>query len=201
MRFPRKLTLAGAVVLAGLCGPAVAASGQGTENVPSPKIAVIDVQAILRDSAAAKSVRVQRDELLQRYQNEFSKEEDALRNSQRELERQRTLVSPEALEEKSRAFQKQVADFQRKVQDHRRALEESYTEAMGELQKALIKVTDEIAQETGSNMVVIRTQVFLFDPKMDITDTAMDRLNKRLPSVDLPAPKPTTNAGSPAKKK
>lgn len=165
------------------------AKAQSTAPIPTPTIAVIDVQVILRDSNAAKGIRTQRDKYWQTYQNEFSKEENALREAEQELGRQRTLLTPEAFMEKRRGFEVQVGEFQRRVQSKRRALDEAYNEAMTVLQQGLIKVTDEIAQERKANMVLFKSQVFLHDQAMEITGSAIERLNAKLPAVQFPTPK------------
>lgn len=192
-----RLSVVGALFAALLITPVQAnaqAKAQDTAAIPTPAIAVIDVQAILRDSSAAKGIRGQRDKYLQTYQNEFSKEENALREADQELGRQRALLTPEAFMEKRRGFEQQVAEFQRRVQSKRRALEEAYNEAMTALQQGLIKVADEIAQERKANMVLFKSQVFLLDPAMEITEPAIERLDKRLPSVPFPTPKEKADA-------
>ena len=68
------------------------------------------------------------------------------------------------------------------------------------------------AGQFGANMVMYKSQVFLMDPRMDITKQAIDLLNQRLPSADLPEPKdepqaqqqqqqPTPAKADPKKKK
>lgn len=193
-----RLLVAGAV-LAAAAMPLSTPSFAQDAKVPAPVIVVIDVQSILRDSTAAKGVRAQRDKYIQTYQAEFAKDEDGLRQQDQELAKQRSVLSAEAFAEKRRGLEQQIGAFQRKVQSRRRALEQSYGRAMAQVQGALVKVTDELAQENGATMVMFKSQVFLFDPKMDITAPAVERLNQRLTSVEFPEPK-EVEAAAPAAK-
>jgi len=182
----RRFVIAAAAIV--LATTAIAPAALAESKVPAPIIAVVDIQTILRDAKAAQGVRAERDRFAQSYQSEFAAKEKSLRDSDQELMRQRSILSPEAFAEKRRAFEQNVAQFQRDVQGRRRALERSYGQAMTQVQAALIKVADEIAQEVGANMVLTKSQVFLLDPKMDITATALERLNGRLSTVAFPEP-------------
>ncbi len=177
------------------------AAAQDKGSVPAPVIIVIDLQEVVKQSTAGKAIIAQRDKYLQQYQAEFSKQEDSLRDAEKELTRQRTLVSPEAFADKRQAFEKKVVEAQRKAQERRRGLEQSFGKAMSELNQTLIKVSDELAQESGANIVLAKNQVFLHDSRMEYTKAAIERLNKRLPAVDFPEPGSVDkDAKKPAKK-
>lgn len=178
----------GAILIGALLAP-MTVSAEAPAKVPAPVVAVIDIQVVMRDSSAAKDVRVQRDKYLQTYQADFSKDEEKLRQADQELSRQRSVLTAEAFAEKRQGFEQQVAAFQRKVQGRRRGLDRAYNTAMSQLQDALIKVTDELAQEKGANLILLKSQTFLLDPKMEITAAAIERLNKKMPSVKFPEPK------------
>ncbi|WP_185961223.1 OmpH family outer membrane protein [Telmatospirillum sp. J64-1] len=167
--------------------PAAAQQAQGG-TPPAAVVLVIDLQEIYQKAKAAQGVRAEREKLAQSYQAEFSKEEDALRKAEQDLLKQRSLLSPEAFAEKARAFEQQAGSFQRRVNERREALERSFGTAMNQVQDGLIKVMDEIATQKGANMILFRSQTFLFDPAMDATDLAIERLNATLPSVAFPTP-------------
>lgn len=194
----RSLAMAGAVVFSALMAAQPAAAQQA--KAVTPVIIVIDLQEVVKESTAGKGVLAERDKYLQQYQAEFSKEEQSLRAAEQELSRQRTVLSPEAFAEKRRGFEQQVVELQRRAQERRKGLEESFAKAMNQLNQAVIKISDEIAQEQGANMVMAKQQVFLHDPRMEVTGTAIDRLNRRLPKVDFPPPPGGSAAADKAKK-
>lgn len=189
-----RLPSAGGLLLAILLLTSSQAMAQAKQDatpatIPNAVIAVIDVQGILRDAGAAKDIRVQRDKYAQSYQTDVSKEENALREADQELARQRALLSPEAFVEKRRGLEQRLADFQRNVQAKRRALDEAYGAAMDILYRELITIASELAQERGANVVIAKSQIFLHDPAMEVTAGAIARLNKKLPTVKFPEPK------------
>lgn len=185
--------LPGMLVAALLVSPSAfaqsAESGGTAAAIPSPVIAIVDVDQILQESVAAKGVRSQADKYQQTFQSEISKEENTLRTTQQDIDNQRKTLSQDAFAEKARAFDASVADFQRKGLARRRAFDKSFNTAMGQVQQAMLEATQQVASTHGATVVLPRSQVMLFDDKMNITKEIIVAMDKKLPHVDFPAPK------------
>lgn len=159
-------------------------------ELKAPVIAVIDVQKIMQDSNASKGISKSFETLRETYQKEISTLEDKLRKGEDELRKQQTVLSPEALANKRRDFEKQVAEVQKTVQSRKRVLETSLNEAMAVVHKTMVEVVADISRERGANLVLARQQFVLVDTQLDVTDTVLERVNKKLPQVALNIPKP-----------
>jgi len=176
-------------VLLTLAAP-VMALAQGSTPLPTPVIAIIDVDEVQLEALAVKAVRVQADKYRQEFQQQGQAEEAALRQQQASIEQQRknNALSPDALAEKARAFDASVADYQRREAARRRAFEKSYNTAMAKVQQAMYEATGKVAQVHGANIILPRGQVVLFDDKMNLTKEIIALMDKALPAVDFPAP-------------
>ena len=108
------------------------------QKLPPAVAAVIDYQRILRDAAAARSIREQIEARRKAYQEEISKEEQRLHEIDKEFAKQRSVLSPEDFAEKRREFEQDVAEVQRKVQERRRELDRLSAAALNEVKQALI---------------------------------------------------------------
>ena len=86
-------------------------------------VMVVDVQALLQNSKAAKMVRSQIEQKRGEYTKDISHQEESLRAERDTLQRQQAALSPEALNQKGRDFQQKVNDLERNVQGKRQALE------------------------------------------------------------------------------
>lgn len=170
--------------------PAAAALAPAGEKLAPPVIAVVDVQKIMQESEAAKSVQTVIESRRDEYQKEIGGLEEKLRTAEQELRKQQTVLSPDALANKRKGFEKQVADVQRTVQARKRALDAGLNEAMGAVQKAMLDIIADVSREKGANVVLARHQFVIIDTKLDVTDTVMQRLNARLPRVIVNIPKP-----------
>lgn len=157
-------------------------------TVPRPVIGIIDLQHIISESHAARQVIAQRDRYLETYQAEAATVEKELRAIDQELGRVRGSVPESEFADRQQAFQARVADFQKEVQNRRRALEQVFGDAMNEVQGAVIRAADMAATERGMNLILYRSQVFLFDSTMDLTDIVLERVNQALPTVPMADP-------------
>ena len=190
------IALAALAVMLAQPHPAAAQAKQAAQGGPLERVGVVDIQKILRDASATRAIRPQLDKLKNSYQAQFKKEEDELRAADQDLERQRAILSPEAFNEKRVEFQKRANELQRKVQDARQLLDDSLGKAMGVVQDQLRAVLIQVRDEHKLQLILFRTAVIAMEPRFDITDEVLKRLNQKLPSVKVtvskrkPAAKP-----------
>jgi outer membrane protein len=161
--------------------------GAASQKLPTTIAAVIDYQRILRDAAAARSVRDQIEARRKTYQEEISKEEQRLHAADKEFAKQRSVLSPEAFAEKRSEFEQDVAEVQRMVQERRRELDRMSAAALNQVKEALIEIVTSIAEERGFNLVVPSSEVLFFSRALDLTEEVLAKLDARLPEVRLPA--------------
>jgi outer membrane protein len=190
------LSIAAAALAVGL-GAATPAAAAGA--LPAPMVIIIDYTEVVRDSSAGKAVLAQRDKYVQEFQTEVSRDEQRLRDDEKALANQQGQLTRDQFQDKYRAFQQKVQDMQKRAQDRRKAIDDAFNKAMTAIQRELVKVVDEIASEQGANLVLLKSQVFLHEPKFEITATAVERLNKRVPSVEFPAPVAASGASTSTK--
>jgi Skp family chaperone for outer membrane proteins len=175
-----------------LSHPALAQSAApGTaEKLPgNPVIAVVDIDFIMRESAAAKSVRAQAEKYRKTFYEEDSKAEASLQAQQQQLEQQRKTLSQDGFAAKAQEFDRSVREQQLKSQARGQAFEKSFNAAMTKVQDQMIRATGEIASQRGATMVMSRQALLMLDDRMDITKDIIVVMDKRLSSVDFPEPK------------
>lgn len=176
--------------LVGLCLLAAcligASPGVAQETIPPAVAAVIDYQRVMREAKAATSIRDQVDAKRKLYQDQIAREEKRLVDADKELTRQRAVLSAEAFGERRGAFEKKVADVQRLVQERRRELDQVSAAALNEVRGVIIEIVGVLSEERGFNIVLPSSGVLLFSPKVDLTRDVIARLDGRLPSVKVP---------------
>lgn len=166
----------------------LAAPVAAAQSLPPATIAVVDFQQVLRESKAAVDVRAKVERQRQIYQKQITREEQDLRSADQELSQQRAILSADAFAQKRRAFEQRVADVQRRVQARKRQLQEASAKALKEVQRAVAAIIADLAKEHGFNLVIPRRQIMFADAALNISDELISRLNKRLPTVDVPLP-------------
>ena len=155
------------------------------QGAASPGIGIVDVQKVLRDSKASKSIRPTIDNMRKEFQKQVSEQEQSLRQAEQELSRQRAILAPEAFAQKRRIFSEQARDAQKSVQKRRRDLDRAFNETKNEILKSLIVVAQKVATEKKLNILIEKRFVFISAKKLDVTDEIIKRLDKLLPTVAI----------------
>ena len=183
--WPRHVLAPGvATLLAVFLGMAIN-SGLGAQEPNSPIFAIIDVQRVMRESTAVKSLSRDIEERKGRYQGELRKKEESLRKADRELLRQRSILSAEAYAQRRGELERKVATHQRAARKRKRGLDQLFAHGMSKVQNELTKIAKEIAEERGLDLILSKATVVIVKPEFEITKEAVNRLNARLPEVPL----------------
>ena len=117
--------------------PAPAAAPATGAAIPAPVILIVDMQQILRDAKAAKSVQSVINDQYSAYSKEVAKQEDELQQGRAELERQRTVLAPDVWNTRARELQQRYDGLSQVFQGKRQALQQSLNESMGKVEHAV----------------------------------------------------------------
>lgn len=165
------------------------AYAQDARAIIRQTIAVVDMQTILQDSKAAKSIQSQVEKLQQTYQTQIANEEKRLREAEQQLARQQTILAPEAYAEKRREFEQEIGKVQTDVNQKKQSLERAFAIGMKKLQDELVQIIGKMAEEKGYSIVLPRAQVLLVESAMDVTPAVLAQLDNRLPSISIEVPR------------
>ncbi len=149
------------------------------------KIVTLNIQEIMKDSTAAKSVRDQLDTKRKSFEAEMSKKEEDLRKEDQDLSKQRSVLAPEAFEKKLKDFREKAGTAQRDVAAKRSQLDNAFTAAVNDIQKAVTDIVAHKAKEKGFSLVVPTSQLVWADPSLDISKDVLTKLNEKLPKVTV----------------
>ena len=170
--------------------PAPAAPAAAPRPLP-PKgalLVIIDIAQVVRDSAAARAMRTQAERQQAALRAEDEKTDKDLRAAEQELVQQRTILAPEAFNQKRRDFERRVNEAQQSAQGKRRDLEEAFAAAQRRIEAAMNEVVIEVAKENDYKAVLPRAVVVASHDSIDITDEVLQRLNKKIPTVSVSTP-------------
>ena len=185
-------TLLGAVAIAPIARAQTVAPA-----LSPPSIALVDMQRVLSESAAGKSIQTQLDAERRKIRDQLANLEESLKNGENELKRQRTVLAPDAFNEQVAALQRKQADAQRIQQDRQEAFAKGQNDAINVVVDNMRDVVQQLATERRIGLVMQKQAVIsVSDKNMDITDDVIQRLNTKLPSVAVTVP----SSGAAAKK-
>lgn len=162
-----------------------------------PSVAIINLQKVLKESAAARTIRPQMVNLKKTYEAKYKKTEADLRAVSQTLKSARSILSPEVYATRRQEFKNRVTAMQREVQSINRALDRGLAVAMGKIHSAVRKITRDLAGERSLKLILSQRGVMFLDPKLDLTSEVIKRLNEKLPRVKVEI----SSAKRPASKK
>ena len=176
------------LVLSALIGFAAHANVAHAQE-PNPdnfaSVMIVDFAGIMREASAMQDARKQIRERQVAYQQEIETREQGLREEEKQLAQQRTLLAADVFQGKQKEFQQKVADFQKFAQARSRVLDQALAEAQSKFSQALNEIIGSIAEERGANLVLHRGQAVLFATTMDATKEVFDRANAEVPTITV----------------
>ncbi|MBK8907443.1 MAG: OmpH family outer membrane protein [Rhodospirillales bacterium] len=149
------------------------------------KIAILDVDRVLRSAAAVNDIHDNMRQYRDAYRNEIQQEEDAIRAAHQALGDARKELSQGDYDEQQRVLNERVSRAQAMMQERRRMLDEARAKAMNEVQAVLNTIVAEIATEQNVTLILRKDQTVLVATQFEITDEVLRRLDARLPTVQV----------------
>jgi outer membrane protein len=206
------LCAAAAVALAQTPAPAApAAAPRPAGPIGSPKIAVIDMQQISAESTLGKSYASKIEGLENeiktegtRKQGELQKMDAAIKSLQDELDKQGSVLSPEAADKKRQDIVKRQRDRQAFLEDGQADLQrmkdraEQQAQAMNaEFQQRIKPAIDAVAREKGIDIILTSQVALTMNQAYDISKDVIARADESAKTAAA-APAATTPAAKPA---
>lgn len=167
-------------------------------DTPGNMIAIVNIQQIMRDSTAAQNVREQLESKQKTFQSELSKKEEDLQKEDQELSKKRSVLSKAAFDEKANKFRAKATDLQKEVQAKKAILDGSFERSIGEIQKSVTDIIGDMAKEKGFTIAIPTSQILYGDTKYDITTEVLNRLNQKLPKLEVKFEAPAAASAIPA---
>ncbi|MCP1335817.1 OmpH family outer membrane protein [Futiania mangrovi] len=175
--------VAAALAVAG--GVAGAQQAAPSATLPVARIAVVDTGALMRDSKPARRMLAQIETLNATLQADASEAESRLRSERDALNAQRNVLSEEGFQQRARAFEEEVRGTQMGIQERSRAIQLAQQKAQSQLRAAIEPILKDLVTETGATLLLERQRVLLHDTAMDITATALARLDALDPQIEV----------------
>jgi len=156
-----------------------------TSVLAEQKIAFIDMSFVLNNSKAGKGAQDFLKEKINKVQKESSNKEKELKASEKDLLSKKNILSKEDYKKKTDELRKEVIAYQ---SQRRKSLDE-ITAQRANARKKLIEnlnpIMSEYQKENGISLIIDKKIVVSGTKDSDITKVIIEKLNKKLPSLNL----------------
>lgn len=149
------------------------------------KIITVDRNSFFVDSEAAKDIAKQVKTLREGIESDLNKKMEALTTERDQLAGQQTILTQDVFEEKAKQLQERFVALQAEAENKQRQLQAAVAKAQSKILEAVSPILDEILKEKKANLMLERGIIVKGAVDIDVTATAMLRLNEKLPSVKV----------------
>lgn len=177
------------VLLAPLLAPMVpvwavaadAGAGQAASGT-APRVAWVDAQAVLDETATGKDIKARVEAFRDSRQKVMDLEEADLKKLQEKIEQQGSLLSDDARRQKVLELNEKAVAFQKKLAQYQKELRDKTDELLGEFNEALVKAVQTVAAREGYQYVLDHGgegSVLYGAPELDLTETVKAEIDAR----------------------
>ncbi|HTH23638.1 MAG TPA: OmpH family outer membrane protein [Vicinamibacterales bacterium] len=159
----------------------LSASSAGAQTAEPFQVGAININYVARNSRAGKAAIAALDAFGKQKSIEVQSKAAELQKQQTELQKQSAAMSPRAIVDLQRAFEKSKLEFDRFQQDAQAEIEAMQTRFDADFRIKLEPIVDEISKEKGLHFVfgIDQAAIIWWSPGVDISDECVKRLDAK----------------------
>ncbi|NIA08897.1 MAG: hypothetical protein GWP10_03815 [Nitrospiraceae bacterium] len=175
-----------AVLVAGIFCTGASVEAVGTSQV---KIAVINMQRVVRNSVAGRKVMERLNKKFESLQKKLQTKQNEIKAFKEDLDRKAPLMNGDARIEKQREYKKKLRDFKDQSDDAQFEMRQEESKNMDPILKKLQKVVGHIGKKDGYTIILEKNMpgIYYVSPRVDISDQVIKIYDKQM------EPKPKKN--------
>lgn len=150
----------------------------GTRALAADKIGFVNLREVLARSNAGKAMEEEFKKSVDEKRVVIQKKENELKRSKEKLEKQRPMLTPQALQEKEMSYQMEFREYERLVKDANEELQMKEQLFSSKLVPEIIKLIRTIGEKENYAMILEETAVIYSSKENSITDKVLKEFNK-----------------------
>lgn len=157
-----------------LAAAALAAVFAGTSLAEGLRVAVIDVNKVLNDSAAGQAAKKKMEARYEELKKTIDAKQEEARKLKDEIDKQKVMVGKEKLKEKEDALQAKVNELRQMTQEGEREMQTRQGEFTREVLKSIEAKVEVVVKAEKLDLVLEKSAgVIHYNPTMDITQRVL----------------------------
>ena len=144
------------------------------------KIAFIDIDFVLSQSKAGKSVLSNLDKLNKKNINDLKSQEQKLIKDREELDKLKNISSQEDMNIKIQAFQKKIEQFNKQKVDLSSKYNKKKDQETLELLKKINPIISEYMEKNQITLIFDKKNIYIAKSELDITKPVLEIVNSKL---------------------
>jgi len=166
------------------CAPALRAENSSAAS--DTQVYVVDMQRVIDDSIIGKAAKSNMDQEFKKGELKLKELKDEYEHLKDDSDKQASLLSAQALQDKHDALEKKGKELERAVQDKKDELARKNNGEIEKIVKQIDKVVNEMATKNKYKFIIEKDSrlVLYVDDKYDLTPKVIEELNQRKINLD-----------------
>ena len=151
----------------------------------SEKIVYLDVEKIMQDSIAGKSIIAQLKKKRDSSISKFKKKEKEIVDKEKKLISQKNVLSKEEFEKKLKNLRNDVSNYQKDRNKMSNEIRQSRIKASTRLIKKLTPILEEYSKKNSIRIIVQKKNIVMGKKEDDITKDILEIINQKVKSIKI----------------
>ena len=149
------------------------------------KIVYLNVDKIMQQSIAGKSIKKQLENLYNKNLEKFKKNDEILKNKEKKLIAQKNILSQEDFQKELSSLRKEIINFQKEQVKARDDINKLRIGATNKLISQLSPILQEYAKKNSVSLILQKKNIVMGKKEIEITDEILEITNKEIKNIKL----------------
>ena len=149
------------------------------------KIVYLNVDKIMQQSIAGKSIKKQLENLYNKNLEKFKINDDLLKNKEKKLIAQKNILSQEDFQKELSSLRKEIINFQKEQVKARDDINKLRIGATNKLISQLSPILQEYAKKNSVSLILQKKNIVMGKKEIEITDEILEITNKEIKNIKV----------------
>ena len=149
------------------------------------KIVYLNVDKIMKDSVAGKSIKKKLEKLYNKDLEKFKKEDENLKKKEKKIIAQKNVLSQEDFQKELSNLRQEIINFQREQVKSRDNINKLRIKATAKLISKLSPILEEYAEKNSISLILQKKNIVMGKKEIDITENILSIANKEIKDIDI----------------
>ena len=151
----------------------------------SEKIVYLDVEKIMQESTAGKSIITRLKKKRETSISEFKKKEKDIFEKEKKLIAQKNVLNKEDFENKLKDLRNDISNYQKERNKVSNEITKMRVNALTSLLKKLTPILEEYSKKNSIRIIVQKKHIVMGKKEDDITNEILDLVNKKIKNIKI----------------
>ena len=149
------------------------------------KIVYLNLDKIMQQSIAGKSIKKQLENLYKENLEKFKKNDEILKSKEKKIITQKNILSKEDFQKELTGLRKEIINFQKEQVKARDEINKLRVGATNQLISKLSPILEEYAKENSISLILQKKNIVMGKKEIEITDEILSITNEKIKNIKI----------------